>query len=110
MFKKTILFDLDGVLNTYKGVYDKDFIPPINRGARELIIELSENYKIVIFTTRNSFMASKWILENGLGDYVENVTNVKEPAYLIVDDRCINFDGDYSKLKDKIDSFKVWYK
>ena len=110
MFKKTILVDLDGVLNTYTGKFDENFIPPIKEGARELITDLSENYKIVIFTTRNSFLASKWIVENGLGEYVENVTNVKEPAYLIVDDRCINFDGDYSKLKNKIDNFKVWYK
>ena len=28
-FKKTILFDLDGVLNTYDGKYDENFIPNI---------------------------------------------------------------------------------
>ena len=33
MFKKTILFDLDGVLNTYDGKYDKNNIPPIKDGA-----------------------------------------------------------------------------
>ena len=32
-FKKTILFDLDGVLNTYDGKYDKNYIPPIKDGA-----------------------------------------------------------------------------
>lgn len=32
-FKKTILFDLDGVLNIYDGKYDKDYIPPIKDGA-----------------------------------------------------------------------------
>ena len=110
MFKKTILFDLDGVLNTYDGKYDKDYIPPIKDGAYKLIKELSEDYKIVIFTTRNSLIASKRIIENKLDEYVENVTNVKEPAYLIIDDRCINFDGDFEKLKNKIKNFKVWYK
>jgi len=109
-FKKTILFDLDGVLNTYNGEYDKDYIPSIKEGAYELIRDLSENYKIVIFTTRNSLIASKWIIENDLEQYVDNVTNVKEPAYLIIDDRCINFDGDFNKLSHKIDTFQVWYK
>jgi len=109
-FKKTILFDLDGVLNTYDGKYDKNNIPPIKDGAYKLIKELSEDYKIVIFTTRNSLIASKWIIENGLDEYIENVTNIKEPAYLIIDDRCINFNGDYKELKNKIKDFEVWYK
>ena len=42
--------------------------------------------------------------------YVENVTNIKEPAYLIIDDRCINFKGDYKRLKKEIEKFNVWYK
>lgn len=110
MVKKTILFDLDGVLNTYVGNYDSAHIPSIKEGAYELIKELSNNYKIVIFTTRNSLLTSKWIIENGLSDYIENVTNIKEPAYLIIDDRCINFKGDYQELKRKINNFEVWYK
>ncbi len=109
-FKKTILFDLDGVLNTYVGKYDKNYIPPIKDGAYELIKELSQDYKIVIFTTRNSLIASKWVIENRLDEYVDNVTNVKEPAYLIIDDRCINFDGDFNKLREEIKNFEVWYK
>ena len=109
MYKKTILFDLDGVLNTYDGKYDKNYIPPIKKGAYNLIKDLSEDYKIVIFTTRNSLIASKWVIENGLDKYVENVTNIKEPAYLIIDDRCINFDGSYNRLKSKIENFEVWY-
>ena len=110
MIKKTILFDLDGVLNTYDGNYDKNYIPPIKDGAYNLIKELSQDYKIVIFTTRNSLIASKWVIKNRLDEYVENVTNVKEPAYLIIDDRCINFDGNFDNLEQKIKNFKPWYK
>lgn len=110
LYKRTILFDLDGVLNNYDGNYDENYIPSIRDGAYQLIKDLSNNYKIVIFTTRNSLIASKWIIENGLEKYVENITNVKIPAYLIVDDRCINFNGDYEELKSKINNFSVWYK
>ena len=110
MLQKTILFDLDGVLNTYNGKYDKNYIPPIKDGAYDLVKGLAKYYKIVIFTTRNSLIASKWVIENGLDKYVENVTNVKEPAYLIIDDRCINFDDDYKKLKEQIKNFEVWHK
>lgn len=34
-FKKTILIDLDGVLNTYMGKFDKNLIPPIKEGAKK---------------------------------------------------------------------------
>ena len=50
---KSILIDLDGVLNDYVGNYDKDFIPPIKFGAKEFLRDLSKNYVIKIFTTRN---------------------------------------------------------
>ena len=109
-FKRTILFDLDGVLNTYSGNYDKTFIPPIKQGAYELLKELSNDYKIIIFTTRDLLLCSKWIIDNKLDEFIENVTNIKVPAYLIIDDRCINFNGDYESLKKQIRNFQVWYK
>ena len=109
MFKKTILIDLDGVLNTYDGKYEENYIPPIKDGAFNFLKELSKNFKIVIFTIRNSLVVSKWVVENKIDEYVENVTNVKESAYLIIDDRCINFNGDYEDLKNKIKNFNVWY-
>lgn len=30
--------------------------------------------------------------------------------HLMIDDRCIKFDGDYLNLKRQIDNFEVWYK
>lgn len=106
MNKKTILIDLDGVLNTYTGNYNERHIPSIKDGALELVKELSEDYKIVVFTSRNLLLTSKWVIENGLDKYVDNVTNIKEPAHLIIDDRCITFDGNFDHLKIKIKNFK----
>ncbi len=51
--KKTLLIDLDGVLNEYKGNFDKGYIPPIKEGAKDFLKELSKDYEIKIFTTRN---------------------------------------------------------
>ena len=109
-FKKTILIDLDGVLNTYTGKFDENYIPPIKEGALEFIKELSNQFKIKIFTTRKSLLASEWIIQNGLKEYIDDVTNIKEPSYLQIDDRCITFNGNFSDLKNQIDNFKVWYK
>ena len=53
MIKKTILIDLDGVLNNYKGDFDRNFIPNIKEGAKEFLKEVTKKYTIKIFTTRN---------------------------------------------------------
>jgi len=108
--KKIILIDLDGVLNEYTGDFNENFIPPIKNGAIEFIKILSVDYKVKIFTSRNLLLASEWIINNGLREYVDDVTNIKIPCYLFIDDRCINFDGDFKELKTKIDNFQVWFK
>ena len=109
-FKKTILIDLDGVLNTYTGGFDKDYIPPIKDGAKEFIEKISENFELKLFTTRNKILASKWLVENEIDNYFEDITNTKDLAWLYIDDRCVNFNGDYSSLTKQIENFKPWYK
>ena len=108
-FKKTLLIDLDGVLNNYTGNYDKNKISGIKEGAFEFLEKLSEKYIIKIFTVRNKMQVVKWLLNNGLENFIEDVTNVKEPAYLYLDDRCICFEGDFCKAADEIDSFKTYW-
>ena len=109
-FKKTILIDLDGVLNNYTGNFDKDFIPPIKDGAVEFLKELSKNFELKLFTTRNKILASKWLIENNIDSYFIDITNTKDLAWLYVDDRCVNFDGNYENCLSSINSFKPWYK
>ena len=45
MNKKTILIDLDGVLNEYMGNFDEDFIPPIKQRAKKFLSALAENIR-----------------------------------------------------------------
>lgn len=108
--KKKILLDLDGVLNTYTGNYNADYIPPIKDGAVEFLQILSHNFEIKIFTVRDIELAEKWVKENNIQLYISGVTNIKEPAWLIADDRCVCFNGCYDKLLADIADFKVWHK
>ncbi len=107
---KTLLIDLDGVLNTYTGDYRADFIPPIREGAHEFLKELSQNYIIKIFTTREKTLAEKWVCENGLKNIIQGITNYKEPCYMIIDDRCQTFTGNYPETINKLQTFKPWYR
>lgn len=109
-YKRTILIDLDGVLNTYNGSFDVNFIPPLKDGAKEFLEMLNVEFEIKLFTTRNKLLAAKWLCENNLDAVISDITNVKELCWLYIDDRCLKFDGDYSKLCAQISGFKAWYK
>ena len=109
-FKRTILIDLDGVLNEYTGGFDENYIPPIKTGVKEFVKKISEDFDIKLFTTRNKILASKWLIENKIDCYFKDITNTKDLAWLYIDDRCVNFNGDYSSLTEQIKNFKPWYK
>ena len=105
--KKTIAIDLDNVLNEYTKYTDN--IPPIRKGAKEFIIELSKEYNLVLFTTRNSKKATEWLQENKIDKYFTDVTNNKIPAYIYIDDRSIRFEGEYDKIFEEIKDFNVYW-
>lgn len=107
---RTLLIDLDRVLNTYTGNYDPNFIPPIRDGAKEFLADLIENnYEIKIFTTRDKLLTQKWLEENNITPFVTAVTNIKEPAFLMIDDRCLTFDGNYKNISSQIKNFLPWF-
>ena len=108
--KKTILIDLDGVLNEYNGEFDNKYIPKIREGAKEFLINLSKKFIVKIFTTRDPIQVKQWVIENSIKDLISGVTNIKEPSFLIIDDRCLNFYGNYEQTLSEINNFKVWYK
>lgn len=108
--KKTIMIDLDGVLDNYNGNYIEDKIPDIKSGAKEFIEKLSKDYELILFTTRNSKLATIWLQDNKIDKYFKDVTSVKIPAYIYIDDRAIKFEGDYNKTLDEIKKHKVYWK
>ena len=111
MNKRRILIDLDGVLNEYgQEPYNEDSIPPIKNGAKEFIKELSKSAELYLFTSRNLKLSVKWLIDNKIDKYFKDVTNIKIPSYLYIDDRCVCFRGDYEQTLSDIKSFNVYWK
>lgn len=108
MSKKKILIDLDGVLNNYgKDIFDENSIPEIRAGAKTFLENLIEKYELHLFTSRNLILATKWLISNNLDKYFKDVTNIKIPSYLYIDDRTVCFKGDYEQTLEDIENFKV---
>lgn len=111
MYKKRILIDLDGVLNKYDNEkYDENNLPEIKEGADDFLKKLSEFAELYLFTSRNLLSAAKWLIEHDLDKYFADVTNIKLPSYLCIDDRAVCFKGDYNKTLKEIEEFKVYWK
>lgn len=110
MFIKKILIDLDGVLNEYgRDGFKENHIPKIKDGAYEFLENLSQNAELYLFTSRNLMLATKWLINNNLDKFFKDVTNIKLPSYLYIDDRTICFKGDYRETLDEIKNFKVYW-
>jgi hypothetical protein len=106
--KKIISIDLDGVLNTYDGYFDENFIPPMRDGAKEFLEELAKDYTIEIFTTRNKKLTFLWLQKNNLLEFITDVNNVKNPfSSLFIDDRAVSFKGNFSDTIDLVKTFQI---
>lgn len=109
--KKTLLIDLDGVLNNYKGKYNEFEIPEPKAGVEEFLANLVKTYKIEIFTVRNKELTQKWLNKYNLNRYINKITNLKSSyASIIIDDRALQFNGDYKETLEKIKNFKPYWK
>ena len=111
-FRRNILIDLDGVLNCYCGEYDEEFIPEVREGAREFVERLYslDRFNLVLFTTRNILKSAKWLVDNNLYSYFSNITNVKLPAFLCIDDRALTFRGNFNEIYEEIVTFRPYWK
>lgn len=113
--KKTIIFDFDGTITEYKngwqGATTINELPV--EGIKETIVTLREKYKVVVYSTRcheigGKEAIEKWLIDNDIE--VDEVVNKKVPAFLQVDDRAINFNGNCKELLCNIENFEVWTK
>ena len=108
---KTILIDLDGVLNDYSGLYKENFIDKPKDNVELFLSKLAQNYNIEIFTVRNIELVKNWLKNNNLSRYIKEITNTKKSyASIILDDRAINFSGNFDVTLKEIEKFKPYWK
>ena len=113
MSKKTILIDFDHTIFRYsqgwKGETVIDGLPV--DGTKDALKELRKTYTVIVFSTRAKTEAGisairewleKWEIE------VDAVTHEKIPASVIIDDRAIQFRGDWRQTLRDTKNFSVW--
>jgi beta-phosphoglucomutase-like phosphatase (HAD superfamily) len=115
MAKQTVIFDFDGVIHSYTTKWQNAAIipdPPVP-GIKEAIYKIREHYRVVIVSSRCYQKGGIEAIKDWLKKYeivVDDITDEKPPAVVIVDDRAITFDGRPEKLYEKIKAFKPWHK
>ncbi len=92
--RPTLLIDFDGVLHDYKGWNNGAIGAPLG-GARAAMHLLEKKYRLVLFSSRTNIEElERWLRHYGFPPM--KVTNRKEPAFLIIDDRAVTFQGTWS--------------
>lgn len=112
-FKPTVILDFDGVIHSYaSGWQGADVIPdsPVE-GIGKAIANMRKHYRVVVVSSRcyqpgGIEAIRRWLDKHGIA--VDDVTDEKPPAKVIVDDRAITFDGDAGALLARIDAFQPW--
>lgn len=110
---KTVVFDFDGVINSYKSGFTRvDQIPdPPVKGIKNEIDKIRQDYFVVVVSTRCATETGRWAVKNYLEKYgivVDAIIAEKPPAVCYIDDRAICFDGTSDGLSDKIKKFRSW--
>lgn len=121
-YQRTICLDFDGCINDYKGgwinettIHSQDEPVP---GAFEFIRQLVKDGWIVqIFSVRcntiRGYLAIKlWLQRFGMEQELIDDLGFKPgkpPAHAYIDDRAIQFKGDWDKTSAELTAFKPWY-
>lgn len=113
-YKPTVVFELDGVIHSYKsGWQGVGVIPdPVVPGIIEAIDRLrARGYRVVVVSTRCASSegmeaVKSYLAENRIA--VDDVLAEKPPALCYVDDRAICFRGNAGKLVGQVENFKTW--
>lgn len=107
--RKTIAIDFDGVMNKYKGWKGENTLYKPQTNLHHFIKKVYKNHDIVIFTCRDVKKVYEWLDEYKLREYILAVTNLKPKALVYIDDRAIQFNGDYDETIEQIQQFKTWW-
>ena len=126
MRKPILCVDFDGVIHSYaSGWKGADVIPdPPVPGVFEWIAKASEHFTIAVYSSRSGQEGGIQAMQDWMqmhcptvpydwwyhyGKALEWPTS-KPSAFLTIDDRCIQFDGDWSFDPASLRNFKPWNK
>jgi len=109
--KPTLCIDFDGTLHKYsKGWKDGSIYDEPIEGSKEFIDSVKDDFNIVIFTARminsnDPNHTKKEIIEwlDKYGIHYDDITGYKISAVAYIDDRAIEFKGNWDDIKSKVD-------
>lgn len=105
---RTIALDFDGVLHRYQGYRDGHIDVPIRGARRAVELLMSRHVTVVVFTTRDPVVVRDWLHKYEFPPL--EVTNIKRPYWLVVDDRAMPFNGEWGDdMVHKISSFQPYW-
>lgn len=103
--KPPLCIDFDGVMATYDGHYAGPIGAPAP-GLREFLGRLTDKFTVTILTARDVAEVWEWLEAHAFMPYIDNVTNVKPPAYVYIDDRAVGHRGSFGETISAVEGFR----
>jgi hypothetical protein len=106
--KPIVALDFDAVLHRYKGWNGGKLDRPMD-GASEFVEKLQlRGFRVVIHSTRDEEQIRGWLKQWGFPDL--EICSEKPPAVVLLDDRCVCFDGRFTNLLlDQVTRFRPYW-
>jgi hypothetical protein len=121
--KPILCVDFDGVIHSYTSPWtdEKTISDPPVPGALKWLAKAAEVFDVVIYSSRSKIKEGRdamaaWIVDHNIRegaahDIRLNFASEKPAAFLTIDDRAIQFTGDWLSLDpEKLRLFKPWNK
>lgn len=107
LHKPTLAVDFDGVIHIGGHGMPGEVEGQMSDGCAQALKQLSERYRLVVFTARQDFAAvRRWLVTQKISDLIDDVSNVKPQALAYIDDRAIHFGGDWKPVLTAADPAK----
>lgn len=105
--KKSLLIDVDGVMARYDGNYVPGTLSDPVEGTQDALNKLRSKYLLTAFTSRDLDIFKSWADKHGIG--YDNFVQ-KPLCFAMLDDRAIQFRGNWDRALEEIENFKPWWK
>jgi hypothetical protein len=115
--KPVICLDFDGVINSYESGYGPHYKPTLipdgpTEGAKEAIAKLRKRFRVIVHSSRCVYPEAREAIRLWLDEYgiiVDGIAENKPPAMIYLDDRGVQFKGDWGQALKDIANFQHWF-